>query len=97
MPLDYSTPKQRFVKSTAAVEAHRFIVSHAQFDNSIDTALAEMTDELFRSMPESVHEGASLAYAVAGVQRFIKIFKNLSEAVEPPKHQAIAPGLRHDT
>jgi len=95
MPLEFSTPKQRFVKSKDRCEAHRFIVSHAQFDQSVDVAMAELTDELLRSLPPSVHDGAANAYAIAGAQKFIRILKNLSEHPEPTRSAPLSQ-LRHD-
>jgi len=95
MPLDFTSPKQRFIKSKDRCEAHRFIVSHAQFDQSVDVAMAELTSELLHSIPPSVHDGAANAYAIAGAQKFVRILKNLSEQAEAPRSAPLSQ-LRHD-
>lgn len=95
MPLDFTSPKQRFIKSKDRCEAHRFIVSHAQFDQSVDVAMAEFTNELLHSIPATVHDGAANAYAIAGAQKFVRILKNLSEQAEAPRSAPVSQ-LRHD-
>ncbi len=95
MPLTYESPKQRFIKSRDRVEAHRFLVSHAQFDNSIDTALAEMQHELLRAFPATANDGAAAAFALVGAQKFVTTLKNLSELPEPAKVSRVGQ-LNHE-
>jgi len=95
MPLDFSSPKARFTKSKDRVEAHRSLLTHPQFEHSIDTALAEMQHDLLHSIPENANEGAGRAFALAGAQKFVQTLRNLSELPEPaPKMTTIQ--LRHD-
>jgi hypothetical protein len=95
MPIENLSPKARFVQSKSRCEAHRAIVGHAQFDQSVDVAMAELTDELLRSLPATVHDGAANAYAISGAQKFVRILKNLSEQVEAPRSAPVS-ALRHD-
>ena len=84
MAYQSETPKQRFVKDKARTEAHRFIVSHAQFQDSIDQAMLEYQNQLLRSQPDNVL-AAGKAFALAGAQEFVAILKNLSEIPTAPK------------
>ncbi len=90
MPLDFSTPKTNFIKENQRVEAHRSLLSHPSFNISMETALAEFSNELLSQIPENANDGAGKAFALAGAQRFVATLKNLSEIAERPKLTPIA-------
>ncbi len=85
MPLDLSTPKQNFIKENSRVEAHRSLISHPSFNVSIETAMAEFTNELLSAIPDNANEGAGKAFALSGAQRFVQTLRNLSELPERPR------------
>jgi hypothetical protein len=93
MPIQNETPKARFLKSKERIEAHRFIISHPQFDNSIDTALLEYQSELSRG--GDVNNAGARHFQMAGALAFVSHLKNLSEIVEPVRAPT-GPQLRHD-
>ena len=85
MPLDFTSPKENFIKENHRVEAHRSLLSHPSFTLSIETAFAEMTHELLAKMPDTANDGAGRAFCISGAQQFIRTLKNLSEMPERPK------------
>lgn len=95
MALDTSSPKQRFIKSKERVESHRSLISHPQFEASIDAALSEYADNLLRKIPATSNEGAGHAFALAGAYEFVRVLKNLSELPDIPKPSRIAE-LNHN-
>ena len=85
MPLDFTSPKENFIKEKSRVEEHRSLLSHPSFSLSIETAFAEMTHELLANMPDNANDGAGRAFCISGAQQFIRTLKNLSEMPERPK------------
>ena len=85
MAIDFSSPKENFLKENRRVEAHRSLLSHPSFALSIETAFAEMNHELLAKIPDNANDGAGRAFAIAGAQQFIRTLKNLSEMPERPK------------
>lgn len=83
MAIENTSPKERFIKSKGRVEAHRSIVSHAQFENSVDVALLQYAHELGDT--DDAGKSTQNFYRLAGAQRFVRVLKNLSEQLEPVK------------
>lgn len=94
MPLDILTPKERFTKDSERVEAHRFIVTHAQFEDSINTALLEFQQGLARGKMD-VTQAAANHFQMSGALEFVRILKNLSEIPTTPRAPAM-PTLNHN-
>ncbi len=93
MPIDTTTAKERFLKRKDALEAHRGILSHPQFEDSIQVAMIALQEEVIRD--KRIDTAAPNHFTMVGAMRFVQIFKNLSDQVDPPKQTPI-PGLRHD-
>ncbi len=85
MPLDLSTPKQKFIENKDRREAHHSLLSHPSFNISVETALAEFSNELLSQIPDNANEGAGKAFALSGAQRFVQTLRNLSELAERPR------------
>jgi hypothetical protein len=96
MPLDFQTPKDRFLKSKERVEYHRSLVTHKQFEDSIDTAMAQFVHEQLSRIPENANDGAGRAFALAGAQQFVQTLRNLSEMPDLPK-QTVSRQLHQQT
>ncbi len=92
MPTDTRSPKDRFIESKDRVEGHRFIISHPQFDNSIDFALLQYADNLSRA---DVQAAGANHFKLVGAQEFIRALKGLSEIVEP-KRTTVTGALNHN-
>jgi hypothetical protein len=85
MPLDTSSPKDRFRLSKDRIESHRSLLSHSQFEDSIDAAMAQFTYEMLSRIPENANDGAGRAFALAGAQQFVQTLRNLSELPDVPR------------
>lgn len=93
MPFDTTTPKDRFTADKIRVEAHRLIVTHAQFEDSINTALLEFQQGLARGKMD-VTQAAANHFQMAGALEFVRILRNLSEIPTATRAPAM-PTLNH--
>lgn len=92
MPIDTTTPKSRFLKSKERVEAHRSIIGHPQFEDSIATALLEFQDDLSRG--NNIENAGARHFQISGALQFVRVLKNLSEIPEQVR-QTPPPTLKH--
>lgn len=78
------TPKEAALANKEFEQAHRKLVESAIVENSLQITLREFSHQITRESPPN----AEAAYwRIRGAEEFVRLFRNLSERPELPKHE----------